>query len=64
MERYADMNYSQTASEVIECMAYISRETLQVFPRGIAGGEMGILINLSGSESERNAFRTEPTNAA
>ena len=47
------MNYSQTASEVIECMAYISRETLQVFPRGIAGGEMGILINLSGSESER-----------
>ena len=47
------MNYSQTASEVIECMAYISRETLQVFPRGIAGGEMGVLINLSGSESER-----------
>lgn len=45
------MNYSQTASDVIECMAYISRETLQVFPRGIAGGEMGILINLSGSGS-------------
>lgn len=40
------MDYSQAASDVIECMAYISRETLQMFPRGIAGGEMGILIRL------------------
>ena len=47
------MIYSEIAAEMIDCMAFISRETLQMLPRGVAGGEMGILMNLVRDDGEK-----------